>query len=743
MRRSWMLSSAFAAGLAAVRLSAQPTPLPTPFAVISPELQVNTYTTGAQSDPDIAAGPNNGFVVVWTGAGQDGSETGIFGQRFDARGDTLGVEFQVNTLTTGSQYEPAIASDAAGNFVVAWSSKPDAAVQDADAFVRCFDANAAALGPELRVNTFLTSYQIEPDVAMADDGSFVVVWSSIPFMSDPPQDGNQGGVFGRLYGSAANPCGNASGGEFPINAYTTGDQRLPAVSINRQEGEFVVVWTGTGHSDPQTDVFGRVFAANGTPAGGEIQLNDSTTGAQLLPDVAERSNGDFVVAWMSLGGGAFDPNGVFARTYNAGAGGVLSPELPVNTYTTGFQARPRVALSPDGGFLVAWQGLGPDDPQSSLGGVYVRRFKESLASKDPVEYGLNTTKANVQFFPTLVTDPRGQTVVAWSSFNQDASDEGIFARRFGYPCAEPMAITGVFVGSAAVVPSWRNCGTTDLPLQGTAGNIQGPPGPTYTIDDSTANYGTLAPAAATDCETASGDCYVMSVSGARPVLHWDLTFDETLASSGPLGPVGAGATLTKTWALHIGGSFPDVPEDVFYPFVEILLHNFVTAGGGCGAGMYCGEDGVLRQQMAVFLLKARYGGAFAPPPASGTAFGDVDAGNPFAPWIEELSRQGVTGGCQASPPLFCPTSPVNRQQMAAFLLKMRNGSAYLPPPCAGVFDDVPCPSLFADYIETLFNLQIAAGCSASPPLYCPTDVTKRKQMAAFLVRTFGLLVYGD
>lgn len=37
---------------------------------------------------------------------------------------------------------------------------------------------------------------------------------------------------------------------------------------------------------------------------------------------------------------------------------------------------------------------------------------------------------------------------------------------------------------------------------------------------------------------------------------------------------------------------------------------------------------------------------------------------------------------------------------------------------------------------------IAAGCQTSPPLFCPTDPTKRKQMAPFPVKTFGLQLYG-
>jgi hypothetical protein len=204
--------------------------------------------------------------------------------------------------------------------------------------------------------------------------------------------------------------------------------------------------------------------------------------------------------------------------------------------------------------------------------------------------------------------------------------------------------------------------------------------------------------------------------------------------------------VSKTWRLHVGGSFADVPRDAFYPYVENVFHNGITAGGACAAESFCGEENVLRKQMAVFLLKSSHGAAFAPPPATGGVFDDVAADDVFAPWIEELAAEDITGGCTAPPPpalpSFCPDASVNRQQMAVFLIKTLYGPTYHLFGCVGIFDDVPCPGPFTDYVEFLFTSQIAAGCSGSPPLFCPTDPTRRKQMAAFLVRTFSLHLYG-
>jgi hypothetical protein len=74
--------------------------------------------------------------------------------------------------------------------------------------------------------------------------------------------------------------------------------------------------------------------------------------------------------------------------------------------------------------------------------------------------------------------------------------------------------------------------------------------------------------------------------------------------------------------------------------------------------------------------------------------------------------------------------------MAAFLLKAEHGSTYVPPPCAGTFADVACPSLFADWIEQLATEGVTSGCGGSN--YCPSSPNTRGQMAVFLTKTFHL-----
>ena len=190
---------------------------------------------------------------------------------------------------------------------------------------------------------------------------------------------------------------------------------------------------------------------------------------------------------------------------------------------------------------------------------------------------------------------------------------------------------------------------------------------------------------------------------------------------------GASGTLPNAWIAN----FNDIPGSQFYTQITSLVANGITAG--VGGGNYGINQPTLRQQMAVFLLKAKYGICYTPPPCTGV-FDDVPCGSGFAPWIEQLAEEGITGGCGGDN--YCPVNPVRRDQMAVFILKALHGGTYVPPPCDGDFDDVACPSQFAAWIEQLAAEGVTGGCGGNN--YCPLNNVTRGQMAAFLYNAFDL-----
>jgi uncharacterized repeat protein (TIGR03803 family) len=111
-------------------------------------------------------------------------------------------------------------------------------------------------------------------------------------------------------------------------------------------------------------------------------------------------------------------------------------------------------------------------------------------------------------------------------------------------------------------------------------------------------------------------------------------------------------------------------------------------------------------------------------------FLDVVPADPFHPYVCTIGRDGITAGCGGG--IYCRNDPVTRAQMAVFLLKAKHGASYVPPSCTGVFSDVACPSLFADWIEELSAEGITAGCGGGN--YCPNQAVTRAQMSVFLLK---------
>ncbi|MET0619274.1 MAG: S-layer homology domain-containing protein [Thermoanaerobaculia bacterium] len=115
-----------------------------------------------------------------------------------------------------------------------------------------------------------------------------------------------------------------------------------------------------------------------------------------------------------------------------------------------------------------------------------------------------------------------------------------------------------------------------------------------------------------------------------------------------------------------GTVFLDVPADAFAAaWIEQLAAEGVTSG--CGAEGFCPGSATTRAQLAVWLLRAKHGSTYTPPPATGLVFADVPADAFAAAWIEALAAEGITTGCGGGN--FCPSDPTTRGQAAALLVR--------------------------------------------------------------------------
>ncbi|MGB8360649.1 MAG: S8 family serine peptidase [Acidimicrobiia bacterium] len=191
-------------------------------------------------------------------------------------------------------------------------------------------------------------------------------------------------------------------------------------------------------------------------------------------------------------------------------------------------------------------------------------------------------------------------------------------------------------------------------------------------------------------------------------------------------------SLPLTAVLHTARHFTDIAGQIFHQDILWLSGEDVTRG--CNPPVndeFCPDKVLTRQTMSAFLVRAL--GLSANTHAS---FIDVPTGSVFAEDIGRLATAGITRGC--NPPdndEFCPSGPVTRAALAAFLVRALG----LEANTHAEFVDVPAGSVFAEDIGRLATAGITQGCN--PPdndRFCPDGLVTRGQLAAFLHRALSV-----
>ena len=395
-------SADLAASTANVRVTVDPK--------MGPEFLVNTVTAHAQQFPAVTYLNNGDFIVTWASNAQDGSGYGIYAQRYNAFGTRLATEFKVNTITSGHQTTPAIASLQDGGFVIVWLSADGLGL---GIYAQRYNANSTRNGAELKITRTAKS-QSQPSVAGLKAGGFVVAWNS--------NDGSGRGVYARRYDSAGAP----SNTEFKVNTTTVDHQSAPSVAP-LTGGGFAVAWQSRAQDGSTLGIYAQRYDATAKARGKEFKVNTTTAADQWQPSIAGLKDGGFIVTWQSMGQDG-SGLGVYMQRF-AINGTRTGSELPVNTVVAGDQSQPCVAAFPDGGgFMVMWTSAGQN---GSGQGIYAQAHKAD-GQKSDIEFRANTTAKN-QFQPALAAFTGGNFVAVWTSRDQDGSLHDVYGQRFSMP----------------------------------------------------------------------------------------------------------------------------------------------------------------------------------------------------------------------------------------------------------------------------------------------------------------------
>jgi len=277
------------------------------------EFRINSKTARDQISPSLSALPDGGFVSVWQSDNHEGSGTygwGIFGQRYDAAGEKVGGEFRINTKIGNHQEKPSVTSYADGGFVVVWQSK----AQDGSewgVYGQRYDADGSKTGGEFRINTNTTSKsQKNPSVTELEDGGFVAVWES---------NHNSGlgyEIRGQRYDAAGVKVGGEfeindhhTGDQSLARVVGLADGGFMVAWNSKNQ-----LIDGGPDVDGEWGVYGQRFDAGGEKLGVEFRISDPTDSPEQDPALAALPDGGFVTTWHKTLGGN-EERGVFRKVF--------------------------------------------------------------------------------------------------------------------------------------------------------------------------------------------------------------------------------------------------------------------------------------------------------------------------------------------------------------------------------------------------------------------------------------------
>lgn len=378
---------------------------------------VNTRRDGNQQQPAVATDAAGNFVVVWTGSDDGERFTSIFAQRFDGGGQPLGESFRINEFAKNLQLSADVAMDVAGNFVVVWASN----AQDGPGISirgRRFNADGSPRGDDFRISESARQTLPQPQVAMQASGDFVVTWTESTSLI-------VGGarlsfIVARRYTADGTP----RGAPFDVTVASLNKASFPAVAL-ADDGSFVVTWTNDRAAGLVSEVleagagiFFRRFGPDGRAQGLARRVDFPADGSITdFPAISRDPARGFVIVWQSLDARTRATRGIFARRYMP-SGQPVGDAFQVGDAER-LQRAPRVALRADGKLLVA---------ATSTQGIHLQACTVPCDNAGPpLRVDSSSTPAN-EFAPDMVLLDDHLLLLAWQHQTGGAEDRDVMAR---------------------------------------------------------------------------------------------------------------------------------------------------------------------------------------------------------------------------------------------------------------------------------------------------------------------------
>jgi hypothetical protein len=369
--------------------------------------RVNQTVTGSQNYSAVAVSATGAGVVIWESTQHPGELT-LYGRRFDDKGNAIGGEFLIDTITTGYQGQADVAMDAAGNFVVSWRRSNSDPLYPTGIFVRLFNANGVPKG--LPIEAIDDGGMTR--VAMDGAGNFVVVARELV---DTPTNAF---LLARRYDAA----GNALGSVFEVAHPTDGSVNELSVDMDF-DGDFVVGWNV--HNGTVASAYARSYRADGTARTNAFLVANIDPFSPHSFDLVMDGEGNTLFAWTRTGGWGID-----AQLYDA----LMVPRgsaFSLSTIRNSF----RLAMDSDGDFALVFNDILDINGELISGAV---QFFDPLGIPTSAVYPLSQVSDAAWWSPVMTDD--GNLFVSWSIIQPGVSYD-VFLSRF-VDNTPPVAVPG-------------------------------------------------------------------------------------------------------------------------------------------------------------------------------------------------------------------------------------------------------------------------------------------------------------
>lgn len=364
---------------------------------------------GNQTLPAMAPLPNGGHVVAWTNESNtdpDDDGRSILASIYDANGQIVRSEIQVNTGFANNQDGPSIAVLADGGFVVVFQS----AIGGIRG--RTFDADGTPRSVEdFPVSPNEGSGQTsDVDAIGLANGGFVAVWTG---------RGASGGhdIFGRLYSSDGTFI------DIQVNTTTASQQERPSVAA-LSDGGFVVVFDDKSNAT-EPEVRARIFSADGIAISGDFLLSEDPNRDFEQADVSVLDNGNIVFVWRAITDENLSTSIIQGKILNPTTNTVIPFEILTEKSSVRFQEYPGVETLPDNQFIVVWTDLS----ESGIGSLAAQTFDQfgnKLGSQYVGETFIPATAVNqTSLNPDVIVTARGDVLVVMSDADSTSTQANL------------------------------------------------------------------------------------------------------------------------------------------------------------------------------------------------------------------------------------------------------------------------------------------------------------------------------